>query len=98
MNTIYPSMCCHYLLLTLTLFRIFGIFFITQFNKWNHHSTTIDNIRVAILEKWNTITLDEIKQMMDNLPQQVQAVWLERAGTQSGRRFQCSVCIFDYVL
>lgn len=34
--------------------------------------TTMAAARVAILEEWNAITIDEIRRVVDNMPQRVQ--------------------------
>jgi hypothetical protein len=37
-------------------------------------------VRVAILEEWNAITIDEIRRVVDNMPQRVQAVLAAEGG------------------
>ena len=52
----------------------------TRLNKRNPHPTTMAAVRVAILEEWNGITIDEIRRVVDNMPQRVQAVLAAEGG------------------
>jgi len=52
----------------------------TRLNKWNPRPTTMAAVRVAILEEWNGITIDEIWRVVDNMPQRVQAVLAAEGG------------------
>ena len=37
-------------------------------------------VRVAVLEEWNTVTRDEIRRVVDNMPQRVQGVLATEGG------------------
>jgi hypothetical protein len=52
----------------------------TRLNKRNPRPTTMTAIRVAIVEEWNGITIDEIRRVVDNMPQRVQAVLAAEGG------------------